>query len=315
MIPRVFALIVLLSLLVNILSCGQASSTDTSPKLQQEALSTSELDSEEALPPIRQYAEWCGEHNRNSSIDSITTWGEATEHFRKLHADYVEAKLPPEVDEYHRAQTRALAAMYAFGKNQDPDEPFSLFGLLAPALIIGNEVEDAEENLSASVRRELSMTGCLGDGEPGGWHYTQYEDPITDEVRVYFTLKSESKDYGYIVVSADCTGEFLRLFLDINVISLNGGTQNLEIRFQDEEHFSELWEWVEEPNAPEHITESLLVPPSQKRSRYVDRLLANEKLAIRYPGNLRVSIRESTLVFFPDGLSSLMEEKIRFVCQ
>ena len=279
---------------------------------QQETVHTPDFDS------VKEYAEWCGEQERTKEgrIESITTWGEATQTFEQWHSDYEAVEPPAEIKRYHSAQTMALATIYTVAKEEAPDEPFSVFGLVGAGLIMGNSIEEATEALDADVRAILSDSGCLDEGVKGGWQLHHYKDPITDEAWLYFTLKAEaSNDDGILVISMDCNAEPRGFSVDVNVFGWAGEPEEMTIRFQDDTAFSETWEWVEDKNGPEHLTESLIAAPVDKMPRYVDRVLKGEKVAIRYPGSPQVSISEATMVFLTDGLVALMEEKGGSYCE
>ena len=70
----------------------------------------------------------------------------------------------------------------AVADEEDPDDLFNPFSLLAVGLLLGDSLEEAEAALAPEVQEALSATGCLGDGVEGGWQYDYHEDVITDEV-------------------------------------------------------------------------------------------------------------------------------------
>ena len=125
----------------------------------------------ESRMTVAEYARWCGDNQTNNRFNDGdllgATWGELEDAMQVLLDEYdrVDGQIPDEasLETFHRVQRGVVRTVLVFARQQDNDEVFTLFELLAPVLSVAGSVEAAEAALTPSTRVALISTGCIDE--------------------------------------------------------------------------------------------------------------------------------------------------------
>lgn len=293
----------------------------------------SESPTERASPPgrvstengqIGQYARLTCAADSADDIPNDATWGDYVELLEEA-IDLQENITPPaELRDYHNAGVAAAKSVLDLAKDKPKDDPLNQFEILgAPeVMVLAMAVGSISDEFPDDVREEFVKAGCSGfeeepetqeDAESGTlWYdremtaeYTRHQDPLTDEVTLFFGIAS-TEDHGNLVIRADCSG-VAQVLIDVNVYSFGEGDQSLLVRFDEGQLQEETWTWERLNNAPEWGIETMLSPGTVRTAELFANVMASEKLAVRYPES--DSISEMTFVFDTTKLQDLWDQE------
>ena len=330
---NIIATVSVLAILLLSLACGTKSATESTPvgnvqtsgstegtpaeKPPTESVPTQSVSTENGS--IAEYARWtCGSDGPEDLPDDAT-WGDYVEMLEES-LDTVEDIVPPaELRDYHNAGVAAAKSALDFAKGKPKGDALNQFEMWgAPeVMVLGMAVVSLQDEFPDEVRDEFIKAGCSGfeeePGDPGtSWEgreinaeYTRHQDPLTDEVTLFFVIES-TEDYGHLVIRANCAGE-AQPFIGVQIWTSAGNEDDLLVRFDDDALQEETWIWETVSNAPGMVPESLLTLRQDRAAEFLANVMASGQLAVRYPE--KDSIPEKTFIFETTKLQDLWNQE------
>lgn len=274
--------------------------------------------------PIAEYAQLACAGDLEDDSPDDATWGDAVERMEEV-IDVLEGITPPaELRDYHNASVALSKRVLDFAKDKPEDELLNQFEMLGTPefMVLAMTVGSLQDELPDDVRDEFVQAGCSSfQPEPTAtprftptpwptetpWptatpEYTRYQDPLTDDVTLFFGVRSLAEDGGNLILRAECGGD-VQVFVDVNIMAWDGGEQTLLVRFDEEALQEEVWIWEEIKATTERRDPTWLRPSLDRAVETLEKLIASEKLAVRYPEE--GSISEMTFIFDTTELQDL----------
>lgn len=271
---------------------------------------------------IAEYAQRTCVYDLADGITDDTTWGDYVERLEEVVDMQKDLTPPAELRDYHNAGMAAATSALELAESKPKGDVLNQYELWATphVMVLAMTAGALADEFPDDIRAEFIKAGCSGfekepgdSAEPGtSWEdreinaeYTRHQDPLTDEVTLFFVIES-TEDYGHLVIRASCAGE-VQLFIGVQIWTSAGNEDVLLVRFDDDALQEETWIWENVSNAPEMVPESLLTPRQDRAVEFFANVMASEKLAVRYPE--KDSIPEKTFIFDTTKLRDLWNQE------